>query len=200
MKKILIATKNRWKIKEISDTLEWLGIELVSLIDLNINEDVEENGKTYEDNAIIKAQFFSDISWLPTIADDSWIVVEALEWELWVKTRRWWAWEHASDTEWIDFFMNRMENEKNKRAHFFSSIAFYDMENILIFNWDCKWILLDKIDVKLEKWIPLSAIFIPEWCDMPYSTLKTEEKNKISHRGKASVKLKEYLVNRYQIK
>lgn len=193
MQKILIATKNKWKMNEITCALRWLNFEFMSLNDLNINDDIQENWITYEENAILKAKFFWELSKFPTIADDSWIIVEALEWELWVKTRRWWAWENASDEEWLGYFMNRMKNEENKRAHCFTSIAFYNKWEILTFNWDCAWTLLDEVNVELEKGIPLSAIFVPDWYSKPYSLLWVEEKNKIWHRWKASLKLREYL-------
>ena len=110
MKKILVATNNKWKFDEILDVIWDLPFDFLSLNDLKIEEDVEETWKTYEENAQLKAEFFWKISGLPTIADDSWIKIESLKWELWVKTRRRWAWEKASDQEWLDFFLKRMKN------------------------------------------------------------------------------------------
>ena len=193
MNKILIASNNKWKIREILDALSGLDFEFLSLNDLNISDDVEENGESYEDNAKIKAEFFWKISGLPTIADDSWVVVEALKWELWVKTRRWWAWEKASDKQWLDYFMNKMSNEDNDKAKFFTSIVFSAWGQNHIFNWECEGILLKQIDQEIEQWIPLSAIFVPDWFNVPYTVLSTEEKNKISHRGKAATKLRKHL-------
>lgn len=195
MNKILIASNNKWKIKEILDALDWLSFEFVSLDDLNIRDDVEENWKSYEENAKLKAEFFWKISGLPTIADDSWIVVEALKWELWVKTRRWGAWEKASDKQWLDHFMNRMKDESNNKAQFFTSIAFSYWNQIHIFNWNCEGILLKTLSEEIEQWIPLSAIFIPNWFNAPYCVLSTKDKNKISHRWKAATKLKKHLEN-----
>ncbi len=83
------------------EVLEDLPFKFVSLNDEHITEDVEENGETYEENAIIKAEFFGRLTSLPTIADDSGILVDALEGELGVKTRRWGAGAQASDDEWL---------------------------------------------------------------------------------------------------
>ena len=195
MKKILIATNNHWKFTEIMEVLGNLKHDFTNLKELGITEDIEEDWKNYEENAKIKAEFFAGISDLPTIADDSGIVVEALIWELWVKTRRWWAGAEASDEEWLDHFMKRMKDEENRRAEFFTSIAFLNWKEFLSFNWSCKWILLKEKKCESLPWIPLSSIFVPDGFDKPYSQLKIEEKNQISHRGKASIKLKEYLTN-----
>lgn len=194
MKRILIASKNKWKINEILEILHDLPYEFVSLIDLNINDDVHEWWETYEENAKIKAEFFYNLTWIPTIADDSWIIVDVLKWELWVKTRRWWAGENASDAEWLDYFMNRMSKESNRNAEFFSTICFYDWERSLFFSWECKWILMNELICPIPKWIPLSAIFIPESYDKPYWLLQIEDKNKISHRWKAALQLKNFLI------
>jgi len=190
--KILIATTNSWKFQEILDVVWDLPFNFISLNDLKIEDDVEENWKTYEENAKIKAEFFWKISWFPIIADDSWIKVEALEWELWVKTRRRWAWKNASDEEWMDFFLKRMEREKNRKAEFFTSIAFFDWEKTLNFKGSCSWVILKKQDWPLIPWIPLSSYFVPNWYKIAYSNLWNEEKNKISHRWKACLELKKY--------
>lgn len=193
MQKILIASKNKWKINEILEILHDLPFEFVSLIDLWIKDDIEEIWLTYEENAKIKAEFFYKLTRLPTISDDSWIIVEALQWELWVKTRRWWAGENAGDHEWLAYFMNRMSVESNSNAHFFSTICYFDWNQSNFFNGTCKWILMKEVICPIAVWIPLSSIFIPEWFNKPYSLLWIEEKNKISHRWKAVLQLKEYL-------
>ena len=194
--KILIATHNQGKFKELMEVLHDLPFEFVSLKELGITEDVEENGKEYEDNAIIKAEFFGKLTNLPTIADDSGINIDALKGELGVKTRRWGAGEHANDKEWLDYFLNRMNTETNKKAEFISVVAFYrPNEESITFRGECIGEILDKPQIELEPGIPLSAVFLPEGKDKVFSALGTEEKNKISHRGKAIKKCYEYLQN-----
>lgn len=194
MKKILIATKNLWKFWEIREALQWLDFEFLSLVDLWINEDIEETGKTYEENAKLKAEFFWKMLWLTTIADDSWIKVEALKWELWVKTRRWWAWEKATDREWVDFFLKRMEKEQNRNAEFFTSIAFFNWKETIFFKGSCIWKILKEQDWPLIPWIPLTSYFVPNWYNTSYCNLWIDEKNKISHRWQASLKLRDFLL------
>ena len=161
MQKILIATHNSGKFKELMEVFELLPFEFVSLGDMKITDDVEETGSTYKANAIIKAEFFGRLTGLPTIADDSGIHVDALEGELGVKTRRWGAGAQASDQEWLDFFLDRMSTEKNRRAEFVTNIAFWRPDKpVLTFEGQCVGQILDKPQVEIEPGIPLSSIFI----------------------------------------
>jgi XTP/dITP diphosphohydrolase len=195
MKKLLIATHNYGKFKEIEAILCSLPLELVNLNDVNIEEDVEETGLTYEENAIIKARFFAEKSGLPTIADDSGITVDALKNELGVKTRRWGAGAQASDEEWLDFFMNRMKDEKNRNTTFYTTIAFLEKASgkAKIFTGKCEGTISKSIEAEYLKGIPLSAVFKPNGLNCVYSALNPEEKGKISHRGMAANKLKDFL-------
>jgi XTP/dITP diphosphohydrolase len=195
MQKILIATRNFGKFKELMEVLEDLPFKFVSLNDEKIAGDVEENGETYEENAIIKAEFFGRESGLPTIADDSGIRVDALNGELGVHTRRWGAGEKAGDEEWLGYFLKRMSVEKNKRAEFISAIALYRPgAETLAFRGECVGQILDNPQVDLEPGIPLSAVFLPDGKDKVFSALARHEKNEISHRGKAVKKCHDYLL------
>ena len=89
MKKLLIATTNNGKLQEITSILADLPLKLVSLKELNLKEKPEETGKTFEENAIIKAKFYAGKSGLPTIADDGGLEIDALNGEPGVKSHRW---------------------------------------------------------------------------------------------------------------
>src|SRR3989344_1615437 len=89
MKKLLIATTNPGKLLEITSFLSGLPVKLVGLKEVNILEHPEESGKTFEENAILKAKFYAQTSGLPTIADDGGAEIDALGGEPGVKTRRW---------------------------------------------------------------------------------------------------------------
>jgi len=195
MNKILIATHNFGKFKELMEVLEELPFKFASLNDEKIEEDVEEDGDTYEANAIIKAEFFGRLTGLPTIADDSGIHVDALEGELGVKTRRWGAGGLATDEEWLSFFLSRMQREENKQAEFISVVALYrPNEETITFRGECKGVILSKPQVDLEAGIPLSAVFLPEGKNKVFSALGKHEKNEISHRGKAIKQCHDYLL------
>lgn len=198
MKKILIATHNFGKYKELMEVLEPLPFKFISLNDEKIEGDVEENGDTYEQNAILKAEHFGRLTGLPTIADDSGIHVDALEGELGIKTRRWGAGEKASDAKWLDHFLNRMEHEHNRRAEFISVVAFYHPnEETVTFRGECIGEILDEPQVELEEGIPLSAVFLPDGKQNVFSALSKNEKNEISHRGKAIKKCHDYLLKHF---
>ncbi|QQR83718.1 non-canonical purine NTP pyrophosphatase [Candidatus Peregrinibacteria bacterium] len=195
--KVLIATHNHGKFKELMEVLEELPFNFVSLNDEHIQEDVEENGHTYEENAIIKAEFFGKLTGLPTIADDSGIVIEALEGELGVKTRRWGAGAKASDKEWLDFFLERMSHEANKNAHFISVVAFYrPHQETLTFRGECKGVVMNEPETEIEPGIPLSSVFKPTGTDRVFSAMTKDEKNEISHRGIAIKKCYRYLMEK----
>lgn len=198
MQNILIATHNFGKYKELMEVLEELPFKFASLNDEKIEEDVEENGDTYEANAIIKAEFFGRLTGLPTIADDSGIHVDALEGELGVKTRRWGAGGQATDKEWLNFFLSRMQQEENRQTKFVSVVAFYrPNEETLTFRGECKGEIMPKPQTDLEPGIPLSAVFLPEGKNKVFSALSKNEKNEISHRGKAIKQCHDYLLKHF---
>ena len=73
--KLLLATRNKGKVRELTKLLEGAPFELVGLDDVGITQDVEETGRTFEENALLKARAYADLSNLPTLAEDSGIEV-----------------------------------------------------------------------------------------------------------------------------
>lgn len=196
MKKILIATGNPGKLSEIKNFLgDIQNIQFLSLQDINYQgEDCEETGETFEENALQKAKFFYEKTGYTTLAEDSGIIIEALKGELGVKTRRWGAGANATDEEWMDFFLNRMKNETNRNAKFFTAACVYDGKTEKNFSGTCQGKILEQSNTPLEKGIPLSAYFLPEGETKVFSAMSKEEKNKISHRGKAITGVKKFLI------
>ena len=78
-KKLIFATTNEGKMKEIRMILADLGMEILSLKDMNINVDIEENGKTFEENAIIKAKAICELTGEMVLADDSGLEVDYMD-------------------------------------------------------------------------------------------------------------------------
>lgn len=115
MKKLLIATTNPGKLRELSEFLSDLPLELVSIFDILIYQKPEESGNTFEDNAILKAKFYRKLSGLPTLADDGGLEIDALNGEPGVKTRRWIDGKtEANDGELIAYAFKRLKNVPNK--------------------------------------------------------------------------------------
>jgi len=199
MRTILIATGNKGKLKEIHAFLGDIpGIRFVSLADIEYaGRDCQETGKTFAENAEQKARFFYEQTGYITLAEDSGIQVEALAGELGVKTRRWGAGEKASDEEWMEVFLRRMEKEKNRNAQFFTAACIYDGKHAHIFEGACKGTLVQHSSVPLERGVPLSSYFVPEGENKVFSALSVTEKNAISHRGKAMMLVKQYLKNTF---
>ncbi len=199
MQKILVATRNFGKFKELMEVLHDLPFKFVSLTDEHSEDDVKEHGDTYEANAILKAEGYGKMTNLPTIADDSGLVVDALANELGVQTRRWGAGEKASDEESLAYFLKRMEIEQNRQAEFVSVIALYrPHEETLTFRGECKGVILPKPQAALEPGIPLSAVFLPEGQTRVFSAMGKDEKNAISHRGQAIKKCHDWLLKHYR--
>ncbi len=184
---LLIGTKNRGKFIEIAEVLGDLGLELLSPHDLKITNDPEETGRTFAENALLKAKHFFELGGaVPTIADDSGIVVEALEGELGIHTRRWGAGPKASDREWIDYFLKRMEREENRKARFVCNLAYIDPKGKEhLFEGVCKGLITPKLMADYLPGLPISACFAPEGFQNVYSAMTVEQKNTISHRGRA---------------
>jgi XTP/dITP diphosphohydrolase len=109
MRKILIATHNPAKKEEIKKFLSDLPFEFVTLDEVGITTDVEETGKTFEENAVLKATFYAKASGLPTIADDGGIEIDALGGEPGVKSKRWIGGIETSDEDLVVYTMKRME-------------------------------------------------------------------------------------------
>ncbi len=195
MKKCLLATSNKGKIIEIRECLSDLPVELLSPDDLpEVLRKPHETEDTFEGNAMQKARYYFEKTGIPSIADDSGIIVEALVSELGIHTRRWGAGPEASDEEWINHFLERMKKEENKRAKFTCVIALIEDDGSLkTFEGHCDGVITELLEADYLPGLPISACFRPDGCDKVFSALGVQEKNRVSHRGQAVYKLREYL-------
>lgn len=197
MRTYLLATSNEGKIVEMKECLVGLSLKLLPLKGLpNLPAPPEETGSSHRENAIEKATYYFTHTDLPTIAEDSGIHVEALEGELGIHTRRWGAGPTASDEEWIQHFLARMRKEQNKRARFHCVIAFVNGKNTHTFEGECLGTITDTLETPYLPGLPISACFRPDGYDKVFSALSVEEKNRVSHRGKALHQLMKFLMNR----
>lgn len=186
MKKLLVATRNPGKFREICEAFEGSGIELLFLGDMVVEDgDFVEDGDTFEENARKKAVYYHEKTGLLSLGEDSGIIVNALAGELGVKTRRWGAGEGASDSEWLDFFMDRMRGEGDRSAEFVCAACIYGEGIDECFFGETRGEITQEPRAEIHKGIPLSSVFLPEGVVQVYAALSAEEKNKISHRGKA---------------
>ncbi len=197
--KILIATGNQGKLKELIEGFSLFGaaenIEFLSLNDFSQDfGEPEESGGNYAENALIKAKYFAEKTGLPTIGEDSGLELEAFPDKFGLKTKR--EIPAKNDHEWLEKFLEMLANQDNRRATFFSAIAFFDPEKSCekIVVGQTSGIITQNPETELEKGIPVSAVFKADGENKVFSALSKEEKNKISHRGKAVKMMSEFLV------
>lgn len=183
---LLIGSQNKGKHIEITEALAGLNLELLTPADLSITIDPEETGTSYAENALLKAKHFFEHGGVPTIADDSGIIVEALKGELGVYTRRWGAGAAATDEEWIAYFLERMQQEDNRRACFVCNLAYIDEQGShTIFEGKCEGSITPELEADYLPGLPISACFKPDGYDLVYSAMTREQKHQVSHRGRA---------------
>ncbi len=182
--KFLIATHNEKKKAELQRILKPLGITICTADDLNLDlTEVEETGTTFEENAYLKAKSGCDESGLPCIADDSGLEVDALNGEPGVYSARY-AGEHGNDALNIQKLLENMKNvpDEKRTARFVCSVCccFPDGEKI-IFRGTCE----GKIGYEPvgENGFGYDPVFYVG--DKTFAQMTAEEKDPLSHRGKA---------------
>jgi XTP/dITP diphosphohydrolase len=193
--KIVLATRNAGKLIEIKKMFAGLDVDIISLEDVGIFEDINEDQDTFAGNALKKARFASQKSGLPAVADDSGLCIAALQGAPGVLTARW-AGEGASSKELIDHTLEQMIDvpKGERQAYFECAVAFVSSdgkEKIFSGRIDGK-IALEERGQALPK-LPYDLIFIPDGYDKAFAEMDENEKNKMSHRGQAFRKFREFL-------
>lgn len=194
--KLLIATHNPGKFQEIAAGLSGIPIKLVSLRDLGIRDEVEETGKTHEENAFLKASYFGGKTGLSVLAEDSGVYVDAFPGELGVETRRFRGLHSADDKTWVETFLYAMESvpDRKRGAKFVCYACLLWQGEPLYFSGETHGKITKKLEAPLSPGIPLSSCFKPDGFSKVYANLEVEEKNQISHRGKAIAKARQFLI------
>lgn len=196
MRKLLIATTNKGKHAEMMEVIGDLPYEFLTPEGLKLKTDIEENGDTHEENALIKAHYYFDQCGVLTIAEDSGIIVEALKDELGIHTRRWGAGADASDEEWIMHFLDRMEEvpEYLRAAKFVCASALIDEQGVeKVFVGETQGMITADLQAPIIPGLPLSSCFRPDGFKEVYAALGVDQKNQVSHRGKAMRQVYRYL-------
>ncbi|MEF3245262.1 MAG: RdgB/HAM1 family non-canonical purine NTP pyrophosphatase [Caldisericaceae bacterium] len=191
MLKILVATKNKGKLKEIKDIMSDLSI---TLIPLSENEqEVEENGATYLENALLKAKTYGKKYNLITLADDSGLEIDALNGLPNIYSSRYLG-KDTPFEEKMKHILKIMENKTNRSARFrcASVLYFPKEERFVSFEGVVDGEILKEIRYG-NSGFGYDPIFKPNGFDKSFSELGYEVKNKISHRVKALLKVKEYI-------
>lgn len=195
--KIVVATKNSNKIKEISEIFSPLGFEVISQTEAGIDIDVEETGDTFEKNARLKAKAVSLICDDYVLADDSGLCVDALDGRPGVMSARY-AGEGASDMHKIIKLLGEMEHKTDRRAKFVTSMVFIFPDGTEIAtSGEVHGKILESPEG--ENGFGYDPIFYSDELKKSFAMATLEEKNSVSHRGRALKalydKLKEIMDN-----
>lgn len=188
--KILIATHNNHKIVEIKKHIT-KDIEFVSLSQFGDKEEVVEDGKTFFENAHKKAMFFYTKYNLPTLADDSGIVVKALKGEPGIFSSRYGGID-GDDANNNKKLLRELKNKKNRRAYYYCAFCYIDFfGRAKYFHGKLKGTIADKESG--ENGFGYDSLFIPKGYNKTFGVLSAELKSKISHRTQAFNKLSTYV-------
>lgn len=167
MKELLIATTNSGKLLEYGAIFKEFGlaIKTVSLEDLKINQETEETGQTFKENAIEKARFYYDLSGLATLADDAGLEIDYLNGEPGVRSRRWPGYE-ATDKELIQIALEKLrgipESQRTAQLRAVVALIFPGHDKIYTFEGVLRGRIAENPITQKIAGYPFRSIFIPE--------------------------------------
>ena len=223
MKTLLIATKNKGKFNEFVGVLKNLPFKLIFLDEIPrflemstseveysrnlgtcstfgtfgvkraVKRIVKETGKTFEENAAIKAKAYGKMSGLLTLADDSGLCVDFLKGKPGIKSRRY---AKGSDQARFEKLLKEMRNvsKEKRQAKFISAIALYNPKNkkIIVKKGECRGKIAFK--PKGRRGFGFDPVFIVDGLDKHFAELTLEEKNSVSHRARALRKMRKNII------
>lgn len=195
LKKLVFATNNKHKLEEARAILAGQ-FEVVSLAEIGCHDEIPETADTLEGNSLIKARWVKEKYGYDCFADDTGLMVEALDGAPGVYSARY-AGEHCTFADNVNKMLFEMTGKQNRKAYFATVIS-------LILNGETK-----TFEGRVDGTIATEAhgnggfgydpIFIAEETGRCFAEMAPEEKNAISHRGRAMRKLAEYLANNKNI-
>ena len=195
MKSIVLASNNKHKIQEFKTILK--DYEILSLKDIEFNEEIEENGKTFKENALIKAKTINEFLKKQNkdyivISDDSGLCVESLNNEPGIYSARY-AGVHGNDQENRNKLLNNLKG-KDRKAFFNCTIVIYNPDDTYEYFEGKTYGSITEEELG-KKDFGYDCIFYSDDLNKTFGQATEEEKNSVSHRGRAIEKLLEYLNN-----
>lgn len=188
---IVLATRNKNKVKEFREMLKGYDIELRSLDDFGPIPEVVEDGTTFDDNAYKKALHTAKILGIPAIADDSGLAVDALNGRPGVYSARY-AGPDATDEENCKKLLKEMAGMENRKASFHCVISIAVPSGpALTYEGACSGIILE--EKRGTSGFGYDPLFYFEQFDKTFAELSMAEKNSVSHRGKALAEFRDEL-------
>ena len=189
---IILATNNAHKLKEVREILSPHKIVVYGLNDLNLKpEEAEENADTYQGNALIKARSVQKLTTMPIIADDSGLEILAMDNKPGLKSARF-ASDCGGHDKAIQTILDYLKDKEDRSARFICDIILLNEgDKPLLFEGIVPGHIADKPFG--EGGFGYDPIFVCDELNKTYAEMSQEEKNKVSHRGKALKKLLAYL-------
>ncbi len=193
MKKLVLATSNPGKLKEITALLKEFSIEVQTLKQIGFSKEIQETANTFKGNALLKAQTVYDYTNQPILADDSGLVVEALNGAPGIYSARY-AGEPSNAKSNIEKLLLNMQQQENRQAYFITQLCFIDQQAKTHF-------FEGKINGEILKHptgnngFGYDPIFKPNGYDLSFAQMSIQEKQRISHRSKALKAFKTFLDN-----
>ena len=192
--KLIMASNNKNKLREMQRILEGMGVEVVSQREAGCDFEVEETGRTFAENAFLKAEAVVRATGLPAVADDSGLMVDALDGAPGIYSARFTGSHEDSDEARVRFLLQKLEGATDRGAKFVSSICcVFPNGDTLRAEGECPGEIV--FAPCGQNGFGYDPVFRPRGFDRTMAELAPEEKDKISHRGAAMRKFREELRN-----
>ena len=189
-KDLIVATRNKGKVREIKHILKPLKLKILSLLDLPVLHEIKETGKSFEENAVKKAKIIAKKLNALVLADDSGLEVKALNGRPGIRSARY-AGPNPTTNKLCRKLLKEMKSKKDRRARFVCVIAIADPKKVRTIKGVCRGKII--LEMKGDQGFGYDPIFVPEGFNMTFAQMSLKFKNQISHRGRALAKARTYL-------
>lgn len=193
LKKLVFVTNNPHKLEEIRN-IAGDKFHICSLRDIDCNEEILETADTIRENALMKARYVAEKYGVDCFADDTGLEVKALGGAPGVHTARYASAEGHDTLGNMQLLLHNLENADDRSARFVTWIALIENGKAVTFEGVCDGMILDRMEG--EGGFGYDPVFRPYGYDRTFAQMTAEEKNAVSHRGKATRKLIDYLNDR----
>lgn len=191
MEKIVFATNNAHKLEEARAILKD-SLEVLSLAEIGCHDEIPETAETLEGNALIKARWVKEKYGYDCFADDTGLMVDALNGAPGVYSARF-AGEHCSPADNIKLLLEKLKGEKNRDARFATVVALIYKGKEYLFEGEVKGKIAEENSG--SSGFGYDPVFIPQNYVESFAEMSPDTKNAISHRGRAMAKLAEFIRN-----
>lgn len=182
-RKVVAATGNKNKLREFTEILAPLGYQVIGLDELGINIDVEETGSTFEENSEIKAKAVMEITGMAALADDSGLVVDALNGEPGIYSARYCE---GTDEDRVNFLLKKLKDVpyEKRTARFVSAVTLcYPDGDVVCGRGECEGHIT--FEPKGKNGFGYDPVFYTDVYNKTLAEVTPDQKNRISHRGNA---------------